>query len=184
MDEPLDDRELLRGVARGDAVAFEAVVDQYESALIRYAQHVTGRREPAEDTVQEAFVALLRLREGAERIDSLSAWLFRVTRNRALDLMKKESRMRQREGAAAIAEVIPPPECPTEAREEEQLVVEQIALLDRPTREVLLLKIREDHSYREISEITGLSLGQVSKLIHRGLGRIARALRNQGATRS
>ncbi|MCA8959169.1 MAG: sigma-70 family RNA polymerase sigma factor [Planctomycetes bacterium] len=180
---PTNEQELLRGIAAGRTEDFDTVVSHYQSALLRYARSFVGDAQTSEDVVQETFMALVRLRASITEIDSLPAWLFRVTRNRALDQVKKESRMRQREGAVAAREAIPPEPSSLEIDEQRTALARQLHDLDGRTRELLLLKIREGRSYREIATITGASVGQVSKLIHQGLARVARGLEAEGAPR-
>ena len=55
-----------------------------------------------------------------------------------------------------------------------------LAGLDEEVREVLLLKVREGRTYREIASITGLSLHKVSASIHLGLRRLSVGLRQAG----
>ena len=65
---------------------------QFEGPLVRYAQRITGDLEAARDVVQDTFLKLCR--EDPATVDGhLSQWLFTVTRNRALDVHRKERRM-------------------------------------------------------------------------------------------
>ncbi len=177
----MNDRELLRRFRSGDRRAFETLIDRHEASLLRYALGLTGGdRELARDTVQEAFLALIRGARNGTQPDSPAAWLFRVTRNRAKDLAKKESRMRARQHATAAHEATPPPSCAEETRENVCALQEQFARLQPEVQEVLALKIQEEKSYREIAVITGFSLGKISSLVHRGLGDLSRSLRAAG----
>ncbi len=176
----MNDRELLRRYRHGDRRAFETLIDRHQAALLRYALGLTGDRELAQDTVQEAFLALIRGARNGTQPDSLAAWLFRVTRNRAKDLLKKESRMRARQHATAAHEATPPPSSAAETRERVCALQEQFARLQPDVQEVLALKIQEEKSYREIAAITGFSLGKISSLVHRGLGDLSRSLRAAG----
>jgi RNA polymerase sigma-70 factor (ECF subfamily) len=103
-----------------------------------------------------------------------------VARNPAIDEARKEARMERRHRIAAVSEVQPPAAEATETQETAELVAAK--LLDLPSRErdVLILKIQEQKSYREISEITGLSTSNVGYLIHHGLKQLASELRSAG----
>src|SRR5438477_8516560 len=68
------------------------VLKEHEGPLLRYATRLTGNLDRARDIVQDTFLKLCR--EKPERLNShLPEWLFTVCRNRALDVMRKESRM-------------------------------------------------------------------------------------------
>src|SRR5262245_30256257 len=67
-------------------------ISQYEAPLLRYVRRLTGSAETARDIVQETFMALSG--EDAGQMDGhLRQWLYTVSRRRALDFRRKESRM-------------------------------------------------------------------------------------------
>lgn len=69
----------------------QATLNQYEGRLLRYLKRMVPEQF-ARDVVQDAFVKLWQ--EDPERLKGHEApWLFRVCRNRALDILKKEGRM-------------------------------------------------------------------------------------------
>lgn len=172
-----DDSDLLKRHRRGDRGAFALLVANHEGALLRYATRLVGDIEIAQDAVQDALMNLAR----SDVIpDSPQAWLFRVTRNRALDRIKKESRMRAKEAKAAQPEVIPVGVDPLEQGEANCAVSVQLEKLPPDVREALALKVLEGLSYRQIAEVTGHSVGKVGTLIHQGLSTLASGLRSAG----
>src|SRR5277367_1966365 len=81
-----------------DASELSALLDRYERPLVRYAQSITGDLESARDVVQETFIKLARgeLKESPEAprdARHTEAWLFTVTRRRAIDHQRKFSRI-------------------------------------------------------------------------------------------
>lgn len=175
----LVDREprASRAATSASRERWNELVREHQSGLLRYARQLLGGDASlAEDVVQEAFCALFRRSDDEPPIESVSAWLYRVTRNRALDVIRKESRMKQREGEAAIAEPILP-EATLEEAERDREISRALSQLDPRMREVLVLKIQGNRSYREIAEILELSLASVSRLVHQGLAHVARGLR-------
>ena len=176
----MEDQELLRRFRGGDAGALEALVTRHEASLLRYAHRLTGDRELAQDVVQEALLALLRGSGRGGDPDSPGAWLFRVTRNRAMDAMKRETRMRERQQSVAIPEATVPGPPAIEESERNRALTERFAALDADVQEVLSLKIHEQKTYREIGTITGFSLGKISTLVHRGLTELSSALKAAG----
>jgi RNA polymerase sigma-70 factor (ECF subfamily) len=107
----------------------------------------------------------------------VEAWLFTVTRNRALDYIRKHSRI--------IAMPLPEERQSEEVGPDEALASRDAAdwllkLLDALTpnqREVIRLKFQNDLSYQEISDITGLSVTNVGFLLHVGLKKLRSILR-------
>lgn len=182
----LTDRELLQRYLEGDVSAFAEIIDRHEKPLVRFAARyrrgtsLDGARQWAEDVVQEAFLRLLRESRSLGEVENLSAWLYRVARNLAIDTNRKEIRMERRHRLAAATEVQQPAPCPEETREVGEIVTRKLLGLPPNQRDVLILKIQEGKTYREISEITGLSASNVGYLIHHGLKTLAGELRTAG----
>jgi RNA polymerase sigma-70 factor (ECF subfamily) len=156
----------------------EAVLERYERPLLRYVCRMTGDVELARDVVQDTFLKLCKAdRESIE--DRLAAWLYTVCRNRALDVLKKEGRMGRLSDSRVAAE-------PSTARgpgemaalsEVHDLIIEVLEELSEEQREAFRLKFQDQLTYREISQVLGISLGSVSKLISTALGTIRDRLR-------
>ena len=146
------------------------VVEHYEQPLIRYATRMLGDRERARDLVQDTFLQLCRQPQEKLR-ENVAAWLYTVCRNRALDICKKESRMSPVSDAetAAIQSREPNQEQHLETQEAAQSAKYLLQNLPDQQQEVIRLKIAHDLSYREISEITNLSVSNVGYLLHTGL---------------
>jgi len=145
------------------------VLNQYERPLVRYATRLLGDIDRARDVVQEAFMRLCS--EPREKVEPhLNRWLFTVVRNRALDLGKKDGRMTPI--ADSHTEQTSSRQDPARRVEEEDTaarIVRELESLPANQREVLRLKFQNGFSYREIAEVTELSVGNIGFLIHVGL---------------
>lgn len=158
----------------------QAILDEFEGPLLRYAQRITGNLELAREVVQEIFLQICR--EDRSALEGhLARWLFHVCRNRALDVQRKEHRM-------SVATDLDLRSVPAEAEQPHQIEVHEtssqlLLLLERlPTnqQEVIRLKFQGGLKYREIAEVTGLSVSNVGVLLHTGLKRL-RALMKDGS---
>ncbi len=146
---------------------------RFEGPLIRYALRFTRDIEEARDVVQDTFLRLCRA-DRAEVEDRLAAWLYTVCRNRALDIYRKEHRM-DTLGEAAIAthaRAAPAPEVLAEQRDTHRRALAALGGLSHNQQEVVRLKFQAGLSYREISEVTGLSVSNVGYLIHTAIHRL------------
>ncbi|MDF1661621.1 MAG: sigma-70 family RNA polymerase sigma factor [Planctomycetota bacterium] len=142
-------------------------LEKFEGPLIGYAMKITGDRESAQDAVQETFLKLLdQPRSKVE--DRLAPWLFTVCRNRALDTLRKGKRMKSVE-QQSILSAEPAPFHKTEQEEETHHVMTLVGHLPKNQQEVLRLKFQSGLSYREISEVLGLTVSNVGVLIHTAL---------------
>ena len=153
------------------------VFDAEESPLLRYAHGLVGQRETAEDLVQDAF---LKLHAHWDDVTHPRAWLFRCVRNLALSHLrdhKRETRMeegREWQGNTPDAgETLGK----LEAIGTLQLLV---AELHEDDRALISLKYHEGLKYDQISERTGLSVGNVGYKLHHALKNLADSLRRLG----
>jgi len=148
----------------------EGTLERYEGPLTRYAYRLTGDLDRARDLVQETFVRLCRMPPGSLN-GSAGEWLFTVCRNRAVDVGKKERRMKPLADEAAVSRACPdpPPGERLARRETEGKLLELLDRLPPRQQEVLRLKFQEGMSYKEISRVTALSVSNVGYLLHMGV---------------
>lgn len=150
-----------------------AAVARYEDRLVRYAAQITGDLERARDVVQDTFLRLCDQQQ-AELEDRLAPWLFTVARRRAIDVRRKEKRM----PTITNEKVVEPTSRETsqadaaEQRDTTQQVEHCVAELSENQQEVLRLKFQGALSYREIAEVTGLTVSNVGYLLHTAIQKI------------
>ncbi|MFG0254017.1 MAG: RNA polymerase sigma factor [Rhodopirellula sp. JB053] len=153
--------------------------DAEETALLRYAFSLTGRRAVAEEIVQEVF---LQLHVRWATVEAPRAWLFRVTRNRALDMRRKHQR-EVLDGVGYEPEPCRQEETPDAAMAQTEMcgaLRTLIGQLDERDQRLVTLKYFENLPYREISEQTGLSIGNVGYRLHHILKELAVKMRPLG----
>ncbi|MGE9267923.1 MAG: RNA polymerase sigma factor [Verrucomicrobiales bacterium] len=157
-------------------MTIEEVFRLEESPLIRYAFGILGRRELAEEVVQEAF---LKLHGHWGEVELPRPWLYRCVRNLALNVIRKS----RREEVSDELEGRDSGERPDEeCRRMEALgqVRMLLAEMGRRDREMIHLKYFEEKKYAEIAEKTGLSVGNVGYRLHHLLKEMAESLRKLG----
>lgn len=146
-------------------------VETHQAKLIRYATSIVRDEDRAKDIAQEAFIRLCRA-SWPDVEGHLQAWLFRVTRNLALDVLRKEKRMSYLSEAESIEGLAQEGEEGSRERarmQDASSLLELVKALPRKQAEVVLLKFQQDLSYKEISEVTGLSVSNVGYLMHHAL---------------
>jgi RNA polymerase sigma-70 factor (ECF subfamily) len=158
----------------------EAAVQEHQAPLLRYAGRLVGDPARAQDVVQDTFMRLLQ--QPPNRVNGhVVEWLYTVCRNRALDILRKEGRMRAfAEGE--VEEVRSTETRPGRALEAEEAQQSVLALIDRlppNQQEVIRLKFQSGFSYKEISRITDLSVSNVGFLIHTAVKRLRQELAAQ-----
>ena len=147
-----------------------SALDEYEGPLLRYAHRIIGDLDRARDVVQETFLRLIKANR-EELNGRLSQWLFTVCRNQSLDVRRKETRMTTL-NEPTIAESPTSELSPDDhaaLHDESQQVASLLNDLPDNQQEVIRLKFQNSMSYRQIAEVTGLSVTNVGFLLHTGL---------------
>ena len=173
-----DNGFLLRRASRGEAAAVDAFVDRFGDRLQGLLVRIVRDHAWADDLAQETLVRALR---DAHRYDDkwpLEVWLFRIARNLALDLLRREGRHRRYQDDAALC-ATPTPAAVTTAEHREFQVALEVALQELPEtfRTVFLLRDGEGLSYEEIAEVLDISPKTVSSRLHRARQQLRELLR-------
>ncbi len=88
----LADEDLMPLIAREDPLAFEVFYDRHAGASYSLAYRIVGSRTAAEDVTQEALLSIWRSGARYDRArGSVRSWTLGIVRNRAIDLLRKES---------------------------------------------------------------------------------------------
>jgi RNA polymerase sigma-70 factor (ECF subfamily) len=88
----LADEDLMPLIAREDPLAFEVFYDRHAGASYSLAYRIVGSRTTAEDVTQEALLSIWRSGARYDRArGSVRSWTLGIVRNRAIDLLRKES---------------------------------------------------------------------------------------------
>jgi len=164
LDESSPDRDIDEWLRRA--------IDQHEHKLVRYAQQFVGDTERARDVVQDTFMKL-HANETTKNSrlsgKDLTKWLYKVCRNRAIDVARKEKRMMSappEQFDEQVAAKTQSPDAVMLAEERQQSLLAQIDRLPPNQQEVLRLKFHGGLSYQEIADVTGHSRSNVGFLLH------------------
>jgi RNA polymerase sigma-70 factor (ECF subfamily) len=171
--------------SRGETI--EELFAALEGPLLAYTLRLVREREAAEDIVQEAF---MRLHEQFDEVREPRRWLYRTAHNLAINELRKGSRIVPLEPRAANegeSGTASEPADPQPLPDEQIARIEGIGLvrlsletLEPRSRQLLQLKFTEGLSYKEMSERTGLSVGNVGFILHHALKAIADELARNG----
>ncbi len=182
---------LARRAAAGDTAAFDTLVTLFSNRVFSVAVRLLNDRGEAEDLAQEVFVALFHHLPSFRGESKLSTWIYRITRNRALNRLKFLKRRHHGHHAdlddPVVGRGVFDPDTGTgEARDPERrisgralstLLEHHLRALPEEQRSLVILRDLEDLSYEEIADVTGLPLGTVKSRLHRARAELALRLR-------
>jgi RNA polymerase sigma-70 factor (ECF subfamily) len=189
--EDVADDVLAARAAAGDGDAFDAIVRRFGGRVLSIALRLLRDRGEAEDLTQEVFVTLHHHLAEFRGESRFSTWVYRITRNRALNRLKFLQRRhhgRQLDVSDPVAgrAVSDPDTAHGERRDPLQGLMQQalsttleahLRALPEQQRLLVILRDLEDLSYEEIVEVTGLPVGTVKSRLHRARAELARKLR-------
>lgn len=179
----MSDQDLLRAfVDSRDPESLTVFMGRYQESLVRFVANLVQDDGVAQDIVQETFLRVARRPRRLLDVGNCHNWLLAVARNLSVDHLRRV--VRRRKHARALAEeqarqaAVESPTREAERREVRQRVRDEIQRLRPRLRELMLLKVQEGKSYREIADITGLSVTNVGYLLHQAIKTLAVRLRD------
>lgn len=178
----LEERFLER-LRQHDERAFNELVAAYQRRVYGLVFRMLGRRDEAEDMVQEVFVQVFKSIGGFRGDAQLGTWIYRIAvnlcRNRAMYLGRRkagmqdtldatvESQAMAQSGGVVNGEVAGAPDQVVMGYQIEAILQEIIRELEPDFRDVLILRDVEALSYEDIVAITGLAEGTLKSRLHR-----------------
>lgn len=162
------DEILIKGIKQGDYACFNHLFFSYYGRLCAYVLEITKDHEASEDIIQELFIKLWTNREKIEVRESIISYLFRSSKNAALNYLRNEA---TRKNATE--------KIPTETFQSIEDIVEHegflsaldkcIELLPPRSKEVFLLSRFDGLKQKEISEKLNISVKTIKNQIWKSL---------------
>jgi RNA polymerase sigma-70 factor, ECF subfamily len=173
---------------RREPAAFEALVHRHQTTLYNFCLRMLGQPDDAADVAQETFVQLYSHLGRLDEQEPLAPWLFRVARNRCIDLIRRRRTVplelpdESGEGGLTLE---PPDDDPlpdemAERADLQRLLSAAIAELPPAYAEVVALRYAGDRSFAEIALILDVDEGAARVRFHRAKGLLRRNLRASG----
>ncbi len=169
---PVSDADVIRRVLAGDVDAYATLVARHRDRLARFAYHMLGNREDAEDAVQDAFVRAYRALPRCANPARFDAWLFRILVNRCRTRGARRTRLERTFVQDEVAL-----ERAAEAHPADRLAIgleieHALAQLDGGQREAFLMKHVEELEYEERSAMTGVGVSALKMRVKRACDRL------------
>ncbi len=176
----LTDEQLIAAYAAGDNTAFDTLLLRHKDRLFTYIYQLVGDSNLADDIFQETFVkVIMTVKQGRYRdMGKFSAWVTRIARNLVIDSFRAEKSEASISTDDETVDILNRREL-AEDNIEDAMIDLQIeddirSLVDRlpqVQKEVLTMRYYQDLSFKEIAELTGVS-------INTALGRMRYAILN------
>jgi len=166
--------DLIRACKNNDATAQQQLYMKYRVAMFNTALRILGKREDAQDALQEAFVSAFRSIENYDGRATFGAWLKRIVINKSINLLRKRDRVRF-ESIENKAD-----EAAFQEQDDIAYTSEQInsAIMELPTacRAVFTMKALEGLTHQEIGHFLDISEGTSKSQFNRARKLLQEAL--------
>ena len=173
---PLEETEIVERAQRGDARAYEELVQTYQGIAFRTAYLVVGNAADAEEAAQDGFVkayrALGRFRTG----EPFRPWLLKIVANEARNRRRSAGRRDALALRAAVAEssgeAAPSPETAAIDAERRRALLAAVETLPEEQRLVVTCRYFLDLSEEETAAVLGVRRGTIKSRTSRALDRL------------
>ena len=163
--------ELVRRCIDGDPLAFEQLVREHMNTVLGLAYNYVGNFSTAEDIAQETFVqafqSLPSLRDGTR----FRVWLLKIARNKSIDAIRRNPRWISLDQRRELQHEISRKAVSADGIESraftEADLLRALKLLREDYREIFIMKHVDNLSYKEISEILGMTVSAVGEKLYR-----------------
>ncbi|MGD2040818.1 MAG: sigma-70 family RNA polymerase sigma factor [Anaerolineae bacterium] len=183
----MDEEALIASARKGDAHAFNQLVLLYQSMAYNVAYRILGQPDAAADATQDAFIsafkAMRKFRGG-----SFKAWILRIVTNACYDQLRVKQRRPtesmddlpvEQDHIRYMHDPAERPEEYVERQELNQAIQRGIETLPPEQRIMVVLSDVQGLSYKEIADVTGVSLGTVKSRLSRGRAKLRDQLLEQ-----
>lgn len=153
------------------------LVEEHETALVRYTISILKDREQARDVVQDAYIKLIKELQAGRVIDNEKSWLYKVCHNSSLDYLRKMKRRSEKKedvrDSSVRSEENEAPDRQLNKKEESELVLKSLEELNEREQKIINLKVRDNLSYKEIASEMDLTVNNVGFILHRAMKKLA-----------
>ena len=174
------DELLMEAYRDGDQSAFPPLVYRYKTLLYGYLMRMVNNSEIAEDCFQETFLRVHRKAHTYRSGAKFKSWLYTIATRIAIDRLRSSTRRPQSE---PLEETESSDSDPAESAAQTELrstVQAAIETLPPKQRVALILAYYQGHTYPEVAQIMGCSLGTVKTHMSRALKKLATLLPQGG----
>jgi RNA polymerase sigma-70 factor (ECF subfamily) len=166
------DAEIVARVLAGDSDAYALLVRRHRQRMARFAVHMLGDPDDAEEALQDAFVRAYRSLARCQEPSRFDGWLFRILVNRCRTRGARRGRRERTFVRDDVALAQASQEHPAESSAWRSEIQHALARLTPEHREAFLLKHVEELSYEEMAEMTGAGVSALKMRVKRACERL------------
>lgn len=160
-----DVNELIDLLSQSSEVAFRKIYDMYAPFVLQTLVKITKSIPDSEEAVQDIFVGIWKKRESLNKLNDFKSYLFIVSRNYAINILKKQTNERLKHEKWQIEELIDTDEDNTTLEKYYNLLDEAVQALPPQQKTAYLLHKYQFLKYDDIAEQMSISKESVKKYL-------------------
>lgn len=159
--------ELIANIAKKDMKAFELVYEKASSAVFGYAMSILNHYDDATDVVQKTFISIYEHASDYQPNDKAMAWIFTITRNYALSIIRDKTRHPQ----VNLDDLY---DIKDDTRIDDDVMHESIAMdllnqLSKDEREIVVMHAMSNMKHKDIARLLNIPLSTVLSKYRRSI---------------
>lgn len=163
---------MIEAVRAGQRQAYAELIGRYEASVRAVAVRILHNVHDAQDAAQETFIKAYEKLPTLRRPEKFAPWLMKIARRAALDLVRKQNRQPKMQTLDG---------CETASRdgqldETSQALLAAVMKLPEQEKRAILLHHFDRHPVRDVAELTGRSVGTVTKQLSRAYNRLRKTI--------
>ena len=189
----MQDELLIRRAQRGDADAFEQLLLEHQKNVYNLCYRMAGNPDDAMDLSQETFLRAWRFLDQYQFASAFSTWLYRLCSNICIDFLRRRRRQQTvpltiedadgEEQTYAVPDAQPLPEEQVELKLTRETLAAAMAQLLPEHRAVLQLRVVNEMSYEQISDVLDIQIGTVKSRLSRARNQLKKILERGNLSR-
>ena len=169
-----EDIALVQRICKGDAVAFEQLLNDYGGLVKHLVSRYTVHQQESEDLIQEIFIDIYKGVHGFKGQSSLKTWIYRVSLNHCLRHAERQkpANLEFNEAAAMVSSNSLSPHESLERGETKKKVTQALSHLSDIHRSVIVLHELNGLTFKECAEVLDVPVGTVKSRLSNAFGKL------------
>ena len=160
----MEESKVIEEILKGNTDKFSVLVEKYKDMVYSLCSRMLFSTEIAEETAQDAFIKAFKYLKNYKGDSKFSTWLYRITYNCCLDVIKKEKRNLSFD---TLENVIVDDKNEDFESENYDLIKVALKKLDSKDRALVQMVYLDEMSLKEIEKVTEMSISNIKVKLHR-----------------
>ncbi len=167
-----NEKELIESSQNGNSQAYGQLYDRHIKTIYNFIYYKTRHKETAEDLTSQTFYKALRHMSSVDSSRSFLSWLYKIAHNTVLDHYRVKKNLENIDDFYDLDDGQESVEIEIDDREEAKKVKKYLDKLSAIERDIVIMRVWQELSYKEIAEIVGKTEASCKMMYSRSLKKL------------